>query len=112
MLQILPDHFEAVPAVKRKHQQDGEVRNEQRPIEKFQVMHAVESVVKQRADQLIGRRCREQKGWSYRYNHKGPATNKVGRRGPRGVNTVRKDCTVNVSKRLVSSGNRPKRPVT
>ncbi len=46
VLQILPDHLEAVAAVKGKDDQDGEIGNQQRPIEKLQLMHAVEGVIK------------------------------------------------------------------
>ncbi len=49
VLEILPDHLEAVAAVKRKNNQDREIGNQQRPIEKLQTMNARKGIVEQRS---------------------------------------------------------------
>ena len=70
VLEVLADHLEAVAAVKRKDDQDREIRNQQRPIEKFKMMNAGKGVVKERAHQLIGCGCCQKQGyWNCRYNH-------------------------------------------
>ena len=61
VLEVSADDLVAMHPVNRKHGQDGEVRNQNRPVEPTQLMDAAEGVVEQAAHHAGGGRIRGQK---------------------------------------------------